>query len=118
MLKKKKKTETGPNLTKEEMEELVDKNMQIALKYAKAGNVSGMEMSLEVALQNAQKIGKSFDSREIGRIKLEGFERGEEALRKRALELKEAGKMNEAQKAAALAVTYGNEAKLIKFSLS
>lgn len=115
---RRKKEKTGPDLTREEMAELVDENFRLAKKYASAGNVSGMEMSLEIAMEYAQKIGRSFDSREIGNIKLTGFERGERALRERAMKLKEAGKLREAQKANDLAVTYGNEAKLLKYTLN
>ena len=118
MFRKKKKKETGPDLTREEMAELVDENFRIAKKYANAGNVSGMEMSLEIAMEYAQKIGRSFDSREIAEIKAMGFEHGEKALRERSLELKEAGKLREAQKANDLAITYGNEAKLLKYTLN
>ena len=96
MFRKKKKKETGPDLTREEMVELVHDNFQLAEKYANAGNVSGMEMSLEIALEYAQKIGRSFDSQEIAKIKFTGYERGEKALKKRAMELKEAGKLREA----------------------
>ncbi len=116
--KKKKEKKNGPNLTREEMVKLVEQNFQLAKKYASAGNVSGTEMSLENVMEYAQKIGRSFDSREIGEINLMAYERGEKALRKRAKELQEAGKMHEAQQAAGLAITYGNEAKMLKYSLS
>ena len=115
--RKKEEKESGPNLTREDMVELVEGNFQLAKKYASAGNVSGTEMSLENVMQYAQKIGRSFDSREIGKIKLMAYERGEKVLRERAKELQEAGKMHEAQQAAGLAITYGNEAKMLKYSL-
>ncbi len=118
MFRKKKKAKTGPDLTREEMTELVDDNFRLAKRYASAGNVSGMEMSLEIAMEYAQKIGRSFDSREIAEIKLTGFEHGEKALQERAMDLKEAGKLREAQKANDLAVIYGNEAKLLKYTLN
>jgi hypothetical protein len=114
---RRKKTETGPELTKEEMAELVDKNMQIAKKYAKAGNVSGMEMSLEVAMQYAQKIGRSLDLQEIAKTKLTGYEHGERLMREKAAEFQKTGKVREAQNAAKLASTYGNEAKMLKYTL-
>lgn len=117
MLRKKQK-ESGPVLTREEMEELVDENFRLAKKYASAGTVSGTEMALETVMQYAKKIGRSFDSREIDNIKLMAYERGEKALRERAKELQEAGKYHEAQQAAGLAITYGNEAELLKHSLS
>ncbi len=116
--RKKKKKETGPDLTREEMAELVDENFRLAKKYASAGNVSGMEMSLEIAMEYAQKIGRSFDSQEIAKINLMGFEHGEKALQERSTELKEAGKLREAQKAGDLAIIYGNEAKMLKYTLN
>ena len=115
---RRKKTKTEPDLTREEMTELVDDNFRLAEKYAKAGNVSGMEMSLEIAMEYAQKIGRSFDSQEIGKIKLTGYERGEKALRERAIALNEAGKTREAQKANDLASAYGSEAKILKYTLN
>jgi len=117
LIRRKKKSDAGPELSKEDMEELVDENMRAAKKYAVAGNVSGMEMSLEIAMQYAQKLGRSFDSQEIGKIKLTGYERGEKVMQKRTAELQEAGKMREAQNAARLASTYGNEAKMLKYTL-
>ena len=115
---RKKNKKNGPDLTKEEMTELVDENFQLAEKYADAGNVSGMEMSLEIALEYANKIGRSFDSKRISEIKLTGYERGEKVLHERAIELKEAGKLREAQKANDLASVYGSEAKMLKYMLS
>ena len=100
------------------MEELVSENMQFAKSYASAGNVSGMEMSLEVAMQYAQKIGRSFDSQEIAQVKLMGYERGTKVMHERAAELKNAGKMREARNAATLANTYGDEAKMLKYTLN
>ena len=117
MFMRRKKPETGPELAREEMEELVDKNMQIAEKYARAGNVSGMEMSLEIAVQYAQKIGRSLDSQEIAKTKLMGYERGERVMSERAAELQKAGKIREAQNAAKLASTYGDEARMLKYTL-
>ena len=117
MFRRKKKPETGPELSREEMEELVDENIQFAKRYANAGNVSGMEMSLEIVMQYAQKIGRSFDSREIGKIKLTGYERGTKVMQQRAAELQKEGKLREAQNATKLANTYDSEAKMIKFAL-
>jgi hypothetical protein len=117
MFGRRKKSETGPELSREEMEELVDENMQSAEEYASEGNVSGMEMSLEVAMQYGQKIGRSFSSLEIAKIKLMGYERGEKAMQERAAELQEAGKIREAQNALRLANTYGSEAKMLKYTL-
>jgi len=116
--KKKKPEEPGPDLTREEMTELVDDNFRLAKKYASTGNVSGMEMSLEIAVEYAQKLGRSFDSQEMATIKLMGFERGEKALKKRATELKEAGKLREAEKAIDLATIYGDEAKILRYTFN
>jgi len=117
MFRRKKKAE-GPELSREEMEELVDENMRVAEKQAIAGNVAGMEMSLEIGLQYAQKIGRSFDSREIGKVKLMGYERGEKVMQKRAAALQNEGKMREAQNAVRLASSYGSEATLLRNTLS
>ena len=118
MMFRRKKLKTGPELSREEMEELVNENIQFARKYASDGNVSGMEMSLEVVMQYAQKIGRSFSSQEIARIKLMGYERGEKVMLERITELQKAGKTREAQNAARLADTYGNEAKMLKYTLN
>lgn len=118
MFRKKKPEKIGPDLTREEMAELVDGNFRLAKKYASAGNVSGMEMSLEIAVEYAQKLGRSFDSQEMAEIKLMGFERGEKALKERAIELKEAGKLREAEKANNLAAIYGDEAKILRYTLN
>ncbi len=117
MIFRRKKPKTGPDLSREEMQELVDENIQFAKKYAAAGNVSGMEMSLEIAMEYAQKIGISFSSQEIAEIKFMGYERGAKVLKERAMELQKEGKLREAQKAAQLATTYGNEARMLKFTL-
>ena len=114
---RKKKSEPKPELSREEMEELVDENMQFAERYARLGNVSGMEMSLEVATQYGQKIGRSFSSQESERIKLMGYEGGEKLMLARAAELREAGKIREAENAARLAISYGDEAKMLKLML-
>ena len=75
-----------------------------------------MEMSMELALKYAQKIGRSFDSQKILEIKLLAYERGEKLMRKKAQELEDAGKLQEAQNAAQLAETYSNEARMIKYT--
>ena len=118
LLRRRKKPQAGPELSREEMEELVDENMRVAKRHARAGNVSGMEMSLEIALQYAQKIGRSFDSQEMAKIKFMGYERGEKVMRERAAQLEKEGKMREAQNAMRLASTYGDEAKMLKYTLS
>jgi len=117
MIFRRKKSETGPELSREEMEELVDENIRFARKYASEGNVSGMEMSLEVVTQYAQKIGRSLDSQEMAKIKLMGYERGAKAMRERAAELQKEGKIREAQNAVKLASTYGDEARMLKYTL-
>ena len=117
MLFRRKKAKAGPDLSREEMEELVEENIRFAEKYASEGNVSGMEMSLEVAMQYAEKIGRSFDSRKLAEVKLMGYERGEKLMRERAAELQEAGKINEARNAARLATVYGDEAKMLRYTL-
>jgi hypothetical protein len=117
MFRRKKREDTGPELSREEMEELVDENIQFAKRYANLGNVSGMEMSLEIVMQYAQKIGRSFDSREMGNIKLTGYERGAKLMQEKAAELQKEGKIREAQNAIKLASTYDNEAKMLKYSL-
>ena len=114
--RRKKKPESEPKLTREDMEQLVNENIEFADRYAKAGNVSGMEMSMELALKYAQKIGRSFDSQKILEIKLLAYERGEKLMRKKAQELEDAGKLQEAQNAAQLAETYSNEARMIKYT--
>jgi hypothetical protein len=117
MFRRKKKPETGPELSREEMEELVDENIRFAKRYASVGNVSGMEMSLEIAVQYAQKIGRSFDSREMGKIKLAGYERGAKLMQERVTKLQKEGKIREAQNAAKLASAYDSEAKMLKYML-
>jgi soluble cytochrome b562 len=117
MMFRRKKSETGPELSREEMEELVDENIQFARKYANEGNVSGMEMSLEVVMQYGQKLGRSLDSQEMAEIKLMGYERGTKVMQERAAELQKEGKIREAQNAARLASTYGDEARMLKYTL-
>ena len=118
MFHRKKKKETGPEFTREEMEELVTENIKAAKKYASEGNVSGMEMSLEEVMKYGKKIGREMDSTELAKLKLMGYENGAKVLRDRAAALQEAGKTGEAQNASRLAITYGNEAKMLKYTLS
>lgn len=116
-MRRKKKLETGPELSREEMEELVDENFQIAKKYASAGNVSGMEMSLEIAMEYGQKIGRSFDSEEMAKVKFMGYERGAKMMREKAAELQKAGETRQAENSIKLARSYSNEAKMLKYTL-
>jgi hypothetical protein len=106
-----------PELSREELEELVRENFHFAKEYADAGNVSGMEMSLEEMTKYGQKIGMKFSSDEISKIKLIGYERGAELMRKNAEELRKANKIRESQNADTLADNYANEAKMIKLAL-
>ena len=114
---KKPKIMPEPELTREEIDELVDESIKFAKIYANDGNVSGMEMAFQDAIKQGRKIGRSFDSTEIAKIKLMGYERGEKLMREREAELKKAGKINEAQNAFMLAESYSNEAILLKKTL-
>lgn len=118
MLFRRKKREIEPELSREEMEELVGENFQSAKDYASEGNVSGMEMALEIVMKYSQRIGKTFDSREIAKIKLTGYELGEKMLKERAAEFQKAGKTREAENAVRLASSYGSEARMLRYTLS
>jgi len=106
-----------PELTREEMNELVEESIKFAKIYAIDGSVSGMEMALQDAIKYGRKIGRSFDSTEIAKMKLIGYERGEKVMREREEEFRKAGKLNEAQNALQLAESYGNEARLLKMTV-
>lgn len=110
--RKKKKPEL--ELTKEEMEEILKESISYAKSYAVNGNVSGMEMSLENVEKYSKKLGISYDSTELTKIKLMGYERGEKLMRKKAEELQKAGKIREFNNAIALADEYGNEARILR----
>ncbi len=110
--KRKKKTEI--ELTKEEMEEILNESINYAKSYAASGNVSGMEMSLEDVEKYSKKLGISYDSSELTKIKLMGYERGEKLMRKKAEELQKAGKIREFNNAIALADEYSNEARMLR----
>lgn len=110
--RRKKKTEI--ELSKEEMEEILNESISYAKSYAASGNVSGMEMSLEDVEKYSKKLGISYDSTELTKIKLTGYERGEKLMRKKAEELKKAGKIREFNNAIALANEYGNEARILR----
>jgi hypothetical protein len=112
--KRKPKHISEPELSREDMEELVDESIKFAKIYASDGSVSGMEMALQDAVKYGRKIGRSFDSIEIAKIKLMGYELGEKVMLKREAELRKAGRFNEAQNALNLAELYGTEAKLLK----
>jgi hypothetical protein len=103
-----------PELTREEIEELVDENIKFAKIYANHGDVSGMETSLEIVMKYGQKIGKSLSSDEVAKIKFEGYDLGAKLMRKRANELKNAGRISEAENAEMLADSYTSEAMMLK----
>lgn len=110
--RKKKKFE--PELTKEEIKEIVNESIKYAKSYAANGNVSGMEMSLESVEKYSKKLGAPYDSTELTKIKLMGYERGENLMRKKAEEFQKAGKIREFNNAMTLADEYGNEARILR----
>lgn len=103
-----------PELSIEEMEELVSEGIRYAAQYAEEGNVSGMEMALEEAIKYARKLKKELDPTEIDRIKLKGYELGGQLMQKRAEQLKREGKVRESQNANILAEEYKKQAELIR----
>lgn len=103
-----------PVLTREEMEEIVRESISYAKSYAANGNVSGMEMSLEDAEKYGKKLGISYDSTELIKIKLMGYERGEKLMRKRAEDLQKTGKIRESNNAITLADEYASEARMLR----
>jgi len=118
MLFRRKKEIPEPELTREEMEELVDEGLKYAGQYAAEGNVSGMEMALEEAIKYGRKIGRSFDPDNIDRIRLQGYELGEKLMRKQAEEYQGAGKLREYQNAMQLADSYGGQAEMLRYGKS
>lgn len=114
--RKKPKATPEPELTREEIAEIVDESIKYAKICANDGSVSGMEMALQDAIKYGRKIGKSFDSTEIAEIKLIGYERGEKIMREKEEEFRKAGRLNEAQNTLQLAESYGNEARLLKMA--
>ncbi len=115
---KKPKRIPEPDLTKEEMQEIVDENIKFLRIYANEGNVSGMEMALEEAIKYSLKLGNPLDSDEIAKIKMIGYKHGGEIMHEKAKELSEAGKVRESQNALELAEKYANEAELLRRTLS
>ena len=115
---KKPKKIPEPDLTKEEMQEIVDENIKFLRIYANEGNVSGMEMVLEEAIKYGRKLGISLDSNEIAKIKMLGYRHSEKIMRNKAEELSKAGKARESENALELAEKYLNEAELLKRILS
>lgn len=117
-IRRKPKRIPEPDLTKDEMQEIVDENVKFAKIYANDGNVSGMEMALEDALKYSRKLGKSLDSNEITKIKMTGYKNGAKVMQNRAEELSKVGKIRESQNAHELATKYANEAEMLKRTLA
>ena len=117
MLLRRKKSKSTVDLSVEDSLELVRSNMQYAEQCASEGNVSGMEMALEVALEQGRKIGHTFPERRISEIKLMGYERGVAVLESRIQNLEAEGKSIEAQRLQMLLETYSNEAELLRHAL-
>ncbi|MGB9595042.1 MAG: hypothetical protein ACPL7B_02070 [Candidatus Poribacteria bacterium] len=103
-----------PDLTENEMQEILEENIKFAKIYANDGNVSGMEMALEEALKYSKKLGKPLDSSEITKIKIKGYKNGAKVMQDKAEELSKAGKIRESQNANELASRYANEAELLR----
>ena len=117
MLFRRKKTEATVDLSVDEINDLIRSNLEYAEQCAHEGNVSGMEMSLEVALEQAQKIGRTLKSSRISEIKLMGYERGVESLQAQIKSLEAEGKSVEAQRLQMLLESYSNEAELFRLTL-
>ncbi len=117
-IRKKPKKIPEPDLSKDDMQEIVSENIKFAKIYANDGNVSGMEMALEEALKYSKKLGKTLDSNEIAKIKVRGYKNGAKIMRDKAEELSKAGRFRESQNASELASKYANEADLLKSLLS
>jgi len=117
MLFKRKKKESTLELSVDEINDLIRSNLEYAEQCAHEGNVSGMEMALEVALEHAQKIGRTLESSRISEIKLMGYERGVDSLKARIKDLETEGKSVEAQRLQMLLESYSNEAELFKSAL-
>ena len=117
MLFKRKKTESTLELSVDEINDLIRSNLKYAEQCAHEGNVSGMEMALEVASEHALKIGRTLKSSRISEIKLMGYERGVEALQTQIKNLEAEGKSVEAQRLQMLLESYSNEAELFRRAL-
>jgi hypothetical protein len=114
---RRKKEKSELDLSVDEINDLIRENLQYAEKFAHEGNVSGMEMALEVAVENAQKIGRTLKSSRISEIKLMGYERGVESLQEQIKKLEAEGKSVEAQRLQILLASYSNEAELFRRAL-
>ncbi|MCD6508565.1 hypothetical protein J7M22_18335 [Candidatus Poribacteria bacterium] len=101
-------------LTEGERRELIRENMEYARKCAEDGNVSGMEMAIEMVINHSHAINEIVDMMEIKRIKLMGYQRGVEVLNQRIATLREEGKEEEAERLGILMRSYRREALSIK----
>lgn len=117
MLFRRKKAESTLELSVDEINDLIRSNLKYAEQCAHEGNVSGMEMALEVASEHALKIGRTLKSSRISEIKLMGYERGVEALQTQMKNLEAEGKSVEAQRLQMLLESYSNEAELFRRTL-
>jgi len=112
--KKKKKIAPEPELSKDDIIEIINENIKYAKIYSNDGNVSGMEMSIEIAIKYSNQLGQMLDSDDIAKIKLIGYERGEKLMRKKANEFRAEGKINQADNAEILADNYASEALMLR----
>jgi len=117
MLFRRKQAESSLDLTVDEVNDLIQSNLEYAEQCANEGNVSGMEMALEVAVENARKVSRTLQSRRISEIKLLGYERGVELMQEQIKNLEAEGKSVEAQRLQILLGSYLNEAELFKRAL-
>ena len=113
MFRRRRKKPQSP-LTEEERRELIRENMEYARKCAEDGNVSGMEMAIEMVINHSHAINEIVDMMEIKRIKLMGYQRGVEVLNQRIATLREEGKEEEAERLGILMRSYRREALSIK----
>ncbi|MBC8232286.1 hypothetical protein H8E77_22295 [bacterium] len=117
MLFKRKKQESTVDLSVDEINDLIDSNLKYAERCAHEGNVSGMEMALEVASERALRVSRTLKSSRISEIKLMGYERGVESLQAQIKNLEAEGKSIEAQRLQMLLASYSNEAELFRRAL-
>ncbi len=113
MFRRRKKRPQSP-LTEEERRELIRENMEYARRCAEDGNVSGMEMAIEMVINHSHAINEIVDMMEIKRIKLTGYQKGVEELNRRIALLREEGKEEEAERLGILMRSYRREALSIK----
>ncbi|HID55045.1 TPA: hypothetical protein EYP37_00835 [Candidatus Poribacteria bacterium] len=113
MFRRRKKKVQSP-LTEEERRELIRENMEYARRCAEDGNVSGMEMAIEMVIKHSHAINEIVDMGEIKRIKLTGYQRGVERLNRKIATLREEGNEEEAERLSILMRSYRREALSIK----